>query len=108
MEFLTEEQFNERKSERQSIKAWRDVPTNMIHRIEAVEEITTQRGQAKVVSLENVKGEKYKAFTTSVLDRDLEDFNWSNTCWYIKSLGLKQSEKSGNSYYAYELVKSEF
>ena len=102
--FMTEEQFNERKSQHESIRPWREVPVEVIYYIENVEEILTSNGKnATVVTLCDSSGERLKAFATSILARDLEG---STTGYFIKSLGLKASTKNkGQSYYRYELVK---
>ena len=101
---MTEEQFNERKSQHESIRPWREVPVEVIYYIENVEEILTSNGKnATVVTLCDSSGERLKAFATSILARDLEG---STTGYFIKSLGLKASTKNkGQSYYRYELVK---
>jgi len=107
MNFLTEEQFNEYKTQHDTIVPWRDVPTNVIYHIENVEDIPTQKGRAMVVSLVDAEGVKLKAFATSILEKALAEFNWSGR-YFIKSLGLKQSATSpGKSYYHFELVKKD-
>ena len=104
-DFLTEDQFNERKSQLGAVLPWREVPTGVIYRIEDVEAIQTEKGEAIVVNLMDKEGEKLKAFATSILKKDLEGFS-SDFSYFIKSLGLKNSTKNrGQSYYQYELVK---
>ena len=98
-QFLTEEQFNERKSRQEGIVPWREVPTH--YYIESVEEIQTSKGEATTIVLLDKEGERIKAFATSILARALDGYV---SGYYIKSLGLKES-KNGKSYYNYELVQ---
>ena len=104
--FISEVEFNKRKSQCDGIIPWREVPTEEIFYIEGVEKIDTENGKATTVTLVNVEGDCLKAFATSLLANDLEDFD-SDYSYYIKSLGLKNgTKKVGRSYYHYELVKA--
>ena len=108
MSFLTAEEFEQRKVQHDSIIAWRDVPQNVIYRVENVQDIPTQKGRAMVVSLVDVEGKQFKAFATNILEKALADFNWNSGTYFIKSLGLKQSTTCpGKSYYHFELVKED-
>ena len=99
--FLTEEQFNERKSQQDTIIPWRDVPEEKIFYIEQVEKIQTSKGEATIVTLCDRSGDKMRAFATSILAKDLE-----GSGYFIRSLGKKNSTKNkGQSYYHYELIK---
>ena len=105
MNFITPEQFEQNKNKHDQIQKWRDVPLNVIYQIENVEEIPSKNGNATIVTLSNENGEKLTAFATSCLIKDLKDFGWGET-YYIKSLGLKNSNKNlGQKYYAYDLVR---
>ena len=108
MNFLTEEKFEQRKVQHDSIVSWRGVLQNVIYHVENVQDIPTQKGRAMVVSLVDAEGKKLKAFATNILEKALADFNWNSGTYFIKSLGLKQSTTClGKSYYHFELVKKE-
>ena len=101
--FISEVEFNKRKSQGNGIIPWKEVPTEEIFYIENVEKIDTENGEATTVTLINIEGESIKAFATSLLANDLKG---KTSGYYIKSLGLKNSTKKvGRSYYHYELVK---
>ena len=95
MSFLIAEEFEQRNvQQHDTIVSWQDVATNIIYRIENVEDITTQKGRVMVVNLIDTEGKQLKAFATSVLEKDLAEFNL-NGRYFIKSLGLKQSASDG-------------
>ena len=75
MEFLTEEQFEQNKVLHDKVLKWQEVPTEVIYRIESVEEISTIIGSAMVVNLVEKSGTRFKAFSTSCLMKDLKDFS---------------------------------
>ena len=104
MSFPTPEQFEQNKVQLDQILKWREVPTEVIYRIEKVEWIKTKKGgRVMVVSLVDQYGEQLKAFATSCLMKDLED---SNDGCYIKSIGKRESLRNpGQSYYHYELMR---
>ena len=103
MEFPTAEQFEQNKVQLSQILKWREVPTEVIYRIEKVEWINTKIGRAMVVCLVDQDGEQLKAFATSCLIKDLKDY--SDGC-YIKSIGKQESIKNpGQSYYHYEIMR---
>ena len=103
--FMLEEEFNERKSQQDTIIPWRDVPTEKIFYIEQVEKIQTSKGEATIVTLCDSSGDKMRAFATSILAKDLEG---NTSGYFIKSLGKKNSTKNkGQTYYHYELIKSD-
>ena len=105
MDFITEEEFEQNKNKHDQIQRWRDVPLKVIYQIENVEEIPSKNGNATIVTLSSENKEKLTAFATSCLIKDLKDFGWGET-YYIKSLGLKNSNKNlGQKYYAYDLVR---
>ena len=101
--FSTLEQFERAKVQVDQILKWREVPTEVIYRIEKVEWIRTQVGKTMVISPANQDGERLKAFATSCLMKDLKDS--SDEC-YIRPLGKRDSSKNpGQSYYHYELMR---
>ena len=105
MHFLTVDQFEALKSEYESIKKWRDVPTGIIYKIESVEEVKTKKGWSTIVNLIDCDGLRSRAWATSVLSEDLKDK--TGTC-YIKPLEKKESTKNpGQFYYDYDLVEAE-
>ena len=57
MNFPTAEQFEQNKIQTDNtILKWREVPTDIIYRIDDVEKINTQIGEAMVVALSNKDG----------------------------------------------------
>ena len=103
--FPTSKQFEQNKVQCGRILKWREVPTEVIYRIEKVEWIRTKVGETMVISLVSRDGEKLKAFATSCLTKDLKDLSDNDKC-YIKSLGKRDSSKNpGQSYYHYELMR---
>ena len=103
--FISEDQFNRCKYQCDDIIPWREVPIGEIFYIKDVEKIDTENGEATIVTLVHKTGAYVKAFATSLLVNDLEDFN-PEYSYYVKSLGLKNSSKKvGRSYYHYELAK---
>ena len=50
------------------------MPTEVIYRIESVEDIPTKSEVATVISLVDEDGMSLKAFATSCLEKDLGDF----------------------------------
>ena len=102
MIFMSATDFDER-TQKDSIKPWKEVAVDVIYLIREVEEIQTQNGKATVVTLEAEDGKTFRAFATSLLARDLQD----EGTYYIKSLGLKESKTGGKSYYSYSLVKQD-
>ena len=57
-EFITPEQFEQNKNKHDQIQRWRDVPLNVIYRIENVEEIPSKNGNATIVTLSDKDEEK--------------------------------------------------
>ena len=48
MEFITPEEFEQNKNKHNKIHKWRDVPLNVIYRIEKVEKISSKNGNSKI------------------------------------------------------------
>ena len=67
MEFPTAEQFEQNKVLHNKILEWQEVLTEVIYRIESVEEITMKSRVTMVVSLLDENGMSLKAFATSSL-----------------------------------------
>ena len=104
--FPTPEKFERNKIQVDQILKWREVPTEVIYRIEKVEWIRTKVGEAMVVILVDKNEKKLKAFSTSCLMKDLKDLSNNDECC-IKPLGKRDSSKNpGQSYYHYELMIS--
>ena len=58
-----------------------------------------------VISLANEDGMRLKAFATSCLKNDLNDFVLGGE-WFIRPLAKRTSSRnSGQSYYHYEIIK---
>ena len=107
MDFPTAEQFEQNKIQTDNtILKWREVPTDIIYRIDGVDKMNTQIGEAMVVALSDKDGNNMRVFATSILKNDLRDFKPEYQTWYIKSIGKRQSKKNpGQSFYHYELMK---
>ena len=101
--FLSVDQFEALKTEYENITKWRDVPTGIIYRIEAIEQIKTKKGPATVVNLVDCNGLRYRTWATGMLSRDLKNRTGK---LFIKPLKKKESTKNpGQFYYDYELVE---
>ena len=79
--FPTPEQFERNKIQVDQILKWREVPTEVIYRIEKVEWIRTKVGKTMVIILVDKNEKKLKAFATSCLMKDLKDS--SDECYII-------------------------
>ena len=76
------------------------MPTEVIYRIESVEEICTKIGSAMVVE----DGTSFWAFATSCLKNNLRDFDWGDD-WFIRPLVKKPSSRNPDQgYYHYEIM----
>ena len=59
MPFLSADQFEATRSEREAIMKWRDVPTGVIFKIENGEEVKTKIGGATVIDLLDCDGDRF-------------------------------------------------
>ena len=103
--FISLDQFDALKADNDNILKWREVPTGVIYKIAHIEEIDTKKGEATIISLVDCDGDRFRAYATSILRKDLKD---RDGVLYIKSLGKKESTKNpGHSYYTYDLVEQQ-
>ena len=105
-QFPSEEDFEQNKEVQESIMKWRELPMNIIHKINNVELKDTQFGEGTILTLENIKGEISKCWSNQRLAGELKDFGWKDENCYIKSLGLIPSIKNpSHKYYKYNLAR---
>ena len=110
MPFPTIEQFDQAINSHDTIQKWRDIPTNVIYQIIRVNELDTRYGKALILTLKDQNDTIQKYWATQTIRKELTDFNrkiTSSSC-YIKSNGLKRSNKNPNQqYYNFSIIWDE-
>ena len=103
-QFPSEEEFNQNKETKDNLMKWRDVPVNIILKINKVDRIETQYGIAVILTLENVENKIFKCWSNQMLADELKDFGWREEECYVKSLGMVTSMKNpSRKYFSYNL-----
>ena len=105
-QFPSEEDFDQYKEAKATILKWRDVPMNIILKINKVERINTQIAEATILTLENEEGDIFKCWSNQRLGDELKDFGWKDEKCYVRSLGLPPSTiNPSQKYYAYDFAR---
>ena len=105
-QFPSEEDFEQNKEVQESIMKWRELPMNIIHKINSVELKDTKYGEATILTLENEVGDIFKCWSNQRLAEELKDFGWKDETCYLKSLGLVPSIKNpSHKYYKYDFAR---
>ena len=107
--FITTEDFDALSSPifQEEIIFWKDLPIQVIFRVEHVYLVQTKWGKQLALVLTNHEGKVFQVYATNPIKNELKDFGKSiTTTTYIKSLGEnKIATNTGNrKYYDYEIV----
>ena len=109
--FITTEDFDALTSpifQEEMMLFWKDLPIQVIFRVEHVYLVQTKCGKLLVLVLTNHEGKVFQVYATNPIKNELKDFGKSGvtTTTYIKSLGEKRrATNAGNrKYYDYEIV----
>ena len=108
--FITTEDFNALTAPhfQEEIIFWKDLPVQVIFRVEHVYLVQTKWAKQLVLVLTNHDGKVCQVYATHPIRHELKDFskNPATTATYIKSLGEKKiATNTGNrKYYDYEIV----
>ena len=107
--FITMEDFNVLTSPnfQEETIFWKDLPIQVIFRVEHVYLVQTKWGKQLVLVLTNDEGKVFQVYATNPIKNELKDFGkTTTTTTYIKSLGEKRiTTNAGNrKYYDYEIA----
>ena len=111
--FITTEDFDALSSSspivQEEIMCWKDLPIQVIFRVEHVYLVQTKWGKQLALVLTNHDGKVFQVFATNPIKNELKDFGktgGTSTTYYIKSLGeKKRATNAGNrTYYDYDIV----
>ena len=107
--FPTVEEFEQNKDQYVPIIKWRELPENVIYHVNSVGKFDTP---SKFVStsvmygvFHNKKGELFKVWLPERLCGELVDYAFNNMDAFVRSKGLKQSEKnSERNFFDYDIM----
>ena len=108
--FITTEDFDALSSPifQEEIMSWKDLPNQVIFRVEHVYLVQTKWGKQLALVLTNKEGKVFQVYATNPIKNDLKDFGKTGvtSTTYIKSLGeKKRATNAGNrTYYDYDIV----
>ena len=107
--FITTEDFNALTAPhfQEETIFWKDLPIQVIFKVEHVYLLQTKWGKQLVLVLTNHEGKIFQVYATNPIKNELKDIGKNlATTTYIKSLGEKKiTTNTGNrKYYDYEIV----
>ena len=99
--FLTDDDFNYLVAAKRTAEeaiGWRQVPENVVYRVDKLTPIQTKWGFRHIVQLRNANGHELKAWAPTNVARDLKSgfkLNGTDCLAFIKSLGENETDVAG-------------
>ena len=101
--FLSQADFDRLSSKpRTTIQQWTSLEIGAVYRVLDYIEIPGRESTYAVVETE--KGEIVKVWITPIIHKELKKYNLTHGSVFLKPLGKKLSESSGNEYYNFSVI----